>query len=127
MPDVEIRVGDRPFMVSCQPGEESFLEAAAALLDAEAQALVSAMGRLPEAKMLLMAGLMLADKLAAREDELAVMRTRRGVPAPGDTTAAATPMPDATGLARLDEIATLVEALAARAEETRMPTTPETA
>lgn len=113
MPDVEIRVGDRPFLVSCQPGEESFLEAAAALLDAEAQALVNAMGRLPEAKMLLMAGLMLADKLAAREDELAALRARPGNAAPEDTHPAA---PAPASLARLDELAGLAEALAAQVE-----------
>ena len=48
----------------------TFLRAAAALLDAEAQPLVAQMGRLPEARMLLMAGLMLADKVAAHEDFL---------------------------------------------------------
>ena len=109
MPDVEIKVGDRPFLVSCQPGEESFLEAAAALLDAEAQALVGAMGRLPETKMLLMAGLMLADKLAAREDELDTLRA-----SPGARTA--TPASDTASLARLEELASLAEALADQAE-----------
>lgn len=111
MPDVEIKVGDRPFLVSCQPGEETFLEAAAALLDAEAQALLGAMGRLPEAKMLLMAGLMLGDKLAAREDELAALRAGNGAVA-----ARPAPAADAAGLARLEELAALAEALADQAE-----------
>ncbi|WP_225026545.1 cell division protein ZapA [Xinfangfangia pollutisoli] len=70
MPDLEITIGGKGFMVSCQPGEEHFLRAAAELLDAEATPLLSAMGRLPDVKMLLMAGLMLADKTAATEDEL---------------------------------------------------------
>ncbi len=69
MPDIEITIGGRSFTVSCQPGEEHFLNAAAAMLDTEAQPLVAQMGRLPEARMLLMAGLMLADKTAAVEDE----------------------------------------------------------
>ena len=69
MPDLEIHIGGRTFNVACQPGEEHFLRAAAALLDAEAQPLVTQMGRLPETRMLLMAGLMLADKAAASEDE----------------------------------------------------------
>ena len=69
MPDLEITVGGRNFTVSCQPGEEHFLRGAAAMLDAEAAPLVAQMGRLPEARMLLMAGLMLADKTAAVEDE----------------------------------------------------------
>jgi cell division protein ZapA len=69
MADLEIHIGGRSFMVSCQPGEEHFLNAAAQMLDIEAQPLVAQMGRLPEARMLLMAGLMLADKTAAVEDE----------------------------------------------------------
>ena len=69
MPDLEILIGGRNFTVSCQPGEEHFLRGAAAMLDIEAQPLVAQMGRLPESRMLLMAGLMLADKAAAVEDE----------------------------------------------------------
>ena len=69
MSDLEIYIGGRSFMVSCQAGEEHFLNAAAQMLDIEAQPLVAQMGRLPEARMLLMAGLMLADKTAAVEDE----------------------------------------------------------
>jgi cell division protein ZapA len=69
MPDLEIKIGGRSFTVSCQEGEEHFLNGAAAMLDVEAQPLVAQMGRLPEARMLLMAGLMLADKTAAVEDE----------------------------------------------------------
>lgn len=69
MPDLDITIGGRNFSVSCQPGEEHFLRGAAAMLDAEATPLVAQMGRLPESRMLLMAGLMLADKTAAIEDE----------------------------------------------------------
>ena len=72
MPELEVMIGGRPFQVSCQPGEEHFLRSAAAMLDAEAAPIISQMGRLPEAKLLLMAGLMLADKTAAVEDELTI-------------------------------------------------------
>ena len=70
MPQVEIVVGDRSFEVACQPGEEAFLRAAAAILDGEATALSSQIGRMPEARMLLMAGLMLADKASGLEERL---------------------------------------------------------
>ena len=69
MPDIDIIIGGRSFQVTCQPGEEHFLRAAAAMLDSEAQPLLASMGRLPEARLLLMSGLMLADKAAAIEDE----------------------------------------------------------
>ena len=70
MPQVEIDVGGRTFEVACQPGEEAFLRSAAAMLDAEAQTVAEQIGRMPEGRMLLMAGLMLADKAAGLEDRL---------------------------------------------------------
>ncbi|MFN7223707.1 MAG: cell division protein ZapA [Paracoccaceae bacterium] len=69
MPDVTVTIGGRNFQVACQTGEEHFLRAAATMLNAEAEPLVQQMGRLPESRMLLMSGLMLADKTAAIEDE----------------------------------------------------------
>ncbi len=76
MPEVEIRIGGRSFHVACQEGEEQFLQSAAALLDHEAQTLAGALGRVPESRMLLMAGLMLADKTAGLEEELRVAERR---------------------------------------------------
>lgn len=70
MPEETITIGGRTFEVACQPGEEHFLQAAAQLLDTEARNLIQQIGRLPEPRMLLMAGLMLADKTAGAEDKL---------------------------------------------------------
>jgi cell division protein ZapA len=76
MPEVRISIGGREFDVSCQEGEEHFLRAAARLIDHEAQVLIAQIGRLPEARMLLMAGLMLADKTAGLEDQLRASEER---------------------------------------------------
>lgn len=70
MPQVEILIGGRPFELACQPGEERFLQKAASLLDAEASVIASQIGRMPEGRMLLMAGLMLADKTVHLEERL---------------------------------------------------------
>jgi len=70
MPQIEIEIGGRSFEVACQEGEEHYLRAAAAMLDEEASVLASQIGRIPEARMLLMAGLMLADKTAGLQDKL---------------------------------------------------------
>ncbi len=70
MAEVEIEIGGRVFQVACQAGEEEFLHSAASLLDTEAQSLADALGRVPSERMLLMAGLMLADKTAGLEEEL---------------------------------------------------------
>ena len=71
MPEVAINIGDKKFTVTCQPGEESALEAAASLLNDEASFLVSEIGQLSEQKLLLMSGLMLADKMTAQSQKLA--------------------------------------------------------
>jgi cell division protein ZapA len=76
MPELDVMIGGRSFQVSCQPGEEHFLRSAAAMLDAEATPIVAQLGRLPETKLLLMAGLMLADKTAAVEDEIRTLRAK---------------------------------------------------
>jgi cell division protein ZapA len=68
--EVEINIGGRLFEVACQEGEQQFLLSAASLLDAEAQVLVSQIGRMPETRLLLMSGLMLADKTAGLEERL---------------------------------------------------------
>ena len=71
MPEVAINIGDKKFTVTCQPGEESALEAAASILNDEATFLVSEIGQLSEQKLLLMSGLMLADKMATQSEKLA--------------------------------------------------------
>lgn len=103
MPELDITIGGRTFLVACQPGEEHFLRSAAAMLDSEAQVLVGQMGRMTDARLLLMAGLMLADKTAALEDELREHKAKlaSGVAAP----VAAEPL-----------VLTTLDALAARAE-----------
>lgn len=74
MPEVRITIGGRQFEVACQDGEEAYLHSAAKMLDDEAQVLSDQVGRMPEARMLLMAGLLLADKTASVEDRMAEVR-----------------------------------------------------
>jgi len=70
MPEQIITIGHKDFTVACQPGEEKYLLAAAEMLDAEARTLLNQIGRVPAERMLLMAGLMLADKTAEADDKL---------------------------------------------------------
>jgi cell division protein ZapA len=72
MPHVEVMIGGRSFEVACQEGEEHYLHSAAGMLDAEAARLSEQIGRMPEPRMLLMAGLMLADKTAGLEEKVKV-------------------------------------------------------
>ena len=120
MPDLEIFIGGRSFTVSCQPGEEHFLRSAAAVLDTEAQPLLAQMGRLPETRMLLMAGLMLADKAAAVEDEMRQLKLRltelesRPIP---EREKIEVPTVPASVMDTLAEIAARAEAMADQIEE----------
>ncbi|MBK5945458.1 cell division protein ZapA [Rhodobacter veldkampii DSM 11550] len=123
MPEVKVTIGGRSFDVACQSGEEHFLRSAAALLDAEATPLLAQIGRLPEARMLLMAGLLLADKTAGLEDRLreALARAEAAEAALAEARAnpdrVEVPVIPASITDTLAEIAARTEALADRVEE----------
>lgn len=127
MPEIVISIGGRQFEVACQEGEEKYLHSAAGMLDAEAQTLASQIGRIPEPRMLLMAGLMLADKTAAMEDkargleeELATVRNEltalQNKPAPAPERVEVPVIPSQIN-ETLAEVAARVESLAAAIEE----------
>ncbi len=124
MPEVSVRIGERLFNVTCRDGEEGALSQAAGLLDAEARALEGRSRRLPDAEMLLMAGLMLADRHVAaasekdRLEETAVRQEARITDLEGRAAherARAAPPGDAV-FGTLAKIAERVEALAETAE-----------
>lgn len=76
MPELTVQIGGRNFSVACQDGEEAQVQMAAALLDHEAQPLLAQLGRLPEAKLLLMSGLLLADRTAGLLQENEALQAR---------------------------------------------------
>ena len=116
MPDVSITIGGRQFEVACQDGEESFLKAAAEVLDGEARLLTDQVGRLAENRMLLMAGLMLADKTVALEEAVGSSKQKLEDARTAARVAASTP-PERVEVPVVPEklVDTLAE-LAARAE-----------
>ncbi|SMX23500.1 cell division protein ZapA [Boseongicola aestuarii] len=127
MPEVTINIGGRPFQVACQEGEEHFLQSAAGLLDNEASILMDQIGRLPEARMLLMAGLMLADKAAGTDDQMKALEDKmaqqqawieelQSRPQPEPTRVEVAVIPDEV-TQTLAELAARAEALADAAEE----------
>ena len=128
MPEVTIKIGGREFEVACQPGEEQYLQSAAKMLDDEAQVMADQIGRMPEARMLLMAGLMLADRTASIEDkatEVEAQLTKRDAEISALKTAASTaepqrievPVVPQTVTDTLAEMAARAEAMAAELEE----------
>ena len=127
MPEVTIQIGGRGFDVSCQDGEEDYLHAAAKMLDDEARVLSDQIGRMPEARMLLMAGLLLADKTAAVGDRIkeveaqlaereAELEALRSAPAP-EPVRVEVPVVPSSVTETLAELAARAEALAEEVEE----------
>ncbi|WP_390915040.1 cell division protein ZapA [Pseudosulfitobacter sp. SM2401] len=127
MPEITITIGGRQFEVACQEGEEHYLHSAAKMLDDEAQVLSDQVGRMPEARMLLMAGLMLADKTASFEDQVNEVRGKlnereaeleglKNAAAPEPLRIEVPVVPDAV-TDTLAEIAARAEALAAEVDE----------
>ena len=74
MPEVTVIIGERSFTVACTAGEESQLEACSVKLNAEANVLVAHSGKMQESQMLLMSGLMLADRAISLEEKLKVAK-----------------------------------------------------
>ncbi|MBK4215534.1 cell division protein ZapA [Paracoccus caeni] len=68
MAEVVFTIGHKEYRLSAQDGEERLLQRAAQVLDAEAQQILEQAGRVPEPRLLLLAGLMLADRFATMEE-----------------------------------------------------------
>ena len=76
MTELEISIGGRIFSVACDNEEQEKVREAAALINEEADAIQSTLGRLPESKMLLLSALMIADRLVDLESESKTFREK---------------------------------------------------
>ena len=64
MAQVVVQVNDRPYTMQCSDGEERHLQELARLLDGEVTRIKESVGQVGDIRVLLMAGLMVADQLA---------------------------------------------------------------
>ncbi len=64
MANVIVNVADRPYTMQCPDGEEEHLRELAALLDAEVVRIRQSVGAIGDIRLLVMAGLMVADRLS---------------------------------------------------------------
>ena len=76
MTELEISIGGRIFSVACDNEEQDKVKEAASLINEEADAIQSQLGRLPESKMLLLSALMVADRLVDIETESKVLKEK---------------------------------------------------
>ena len=84
MANVVVTVADRPYTMQCPDGEETHLRELATLLDTEVSRIKSSVGSIGDIRLLVMSGLMVADRLSesikrieSLEDEVAGLRESR--------------------------------------------------
>lgn len=109
--DVTFQIGHKEYTLQAQDGEERVLRRAAALLNEEAGKVVEQAGRMPEPRLLLLAGLMLADRFNAMEERL--QTAERDL---ARTRSAANGVVTADLIDAMAELAERAEALADKAE-----------
>lgn len=68
MGQINVTVGGHHYLLACRDGEESHLSRLAAMLNNKSEQLREQLGAMPENRMLLMAGILLADELAESRD-----------------------------------------------------------
>ena len=120
MPNVEFKVGHKDYTLSCQDGEEKLLRRAAGMLDAEARQILDQAGRMPEPRLLLLAGLMLADRTSTLEDRLASAERELGRLKANPPRVEVPVIPPRVAEA-MAELAARAESLADKAEESLAP------
>jgi cell division protein ZapA len=87
MAHVIVQVNGRPYTMQCPEGEEAHLRELAELLDGEVQRVKSSVGNVGDIRMLVMAGLMVADRLVRGHRQDPVARGAGGGAARGEDTA----------------------------------------
>ncbi len=112
MAQVTVRINGYAYTVGCEDGQEAHLLAMAEQVEGRINSIRALGGQSGEARLLVLAGLLMADELHDRGVELA--RLRAAPPAPSDAGAPAVAARDA---AREAESAERLRRLALRAEE----------
>ena len=80
MPSVQIAVNGRNYEVACDPGQEQHLRELARSLDGRIRQLIKSAGPASEGRLLLMAGLLIADELHEARSELDRLHSDRAPP-----------------------------------------------
>ena len=103
MGQVTLKINGYPYVLGCPDGQEAHLEALGAALDARVASIRAQVGNLGEARLLAMAGIMLADEL---EDAKAAQGAGQGVAPAGAS--------EAMAAERLVELARRLDGVASR-------------
>jgi cell division protein ZapA len=120
MAQVAVTINGKSYPVTCDDGQEERIRRLAQYIDGKVAGFVKSLGQVGEARLLLLAALVLADELAEANDT--VLRARRGTAAAAGNGQAgrhdsATEAVLATGI---ESLAARIEAIAVRLENTHL-------
>ncbi|MBV8777545.1 MAG: cell division protein ZapA [Alphaproteobacteria bacterium] len=116
MGQVVVTVNGRAFPLSCNDGEEPRIRRLAQYVDGKIGEFVNLHGQVGEARLLLLAALLIADELSDANDQVQAERTRQRIAA--DAAPAASATPDPAVVAGILGLARRIESIAARFETT---------
>lgn len=78
MAQVNIQVNGRDYLIACEDGEEKHLQFLADYINRQVDGLVESVGQVGEARLLLMASLLVADELMETSGELGTLKDGGG-------------------------------------------------
>jgi cell division protein ZapA len=110
-----ITINGRTYQIACEEGKETHLQELGAYVDKRVQELVASVGQIGDTRLLVMAGLLIADELSDVYDELESLRaaSTSGASAP----ASLAPPFDEEAVARgMEAVAQRIEDIASRLE-----------
>jgi len=110
MAQIDVTINGRNYRIACDDGQEDHIVQLADYVDKRVAELVSAVGQAGEARLLVMASLLIADELSEAFAELQAKGEAKSEP--GETVARA----EASLAAATEALAARIEAIAARLE-----------
>lgn len=113
MAQVDIIVNGRNYSVACDDGQEEHLHKLAAYLDKRVGELAASMGQLGDARLLVMAGLLISDELSECFEQIKSLRAELdAISEAGSASAPGEPVQDDSDLELLESLAERLETVA---------------
>lgn len=119
MSQISIAVNGRDYSIVCEDGQERHLTRLAEYIDRRIEELVESVGQIGDARLLLMAGLLIADELSDAYAELAALQGEdRTSGAPELSESKRRSAIEEAAAASIDAVSKRLESIAARLEAT---------